>query len=98
MVTPASFVVAIIAVLFGSISHPVSRPASYGIALIQGSHMRSPRDLNDETFPGQLGIQFAVDEIMRDDIDELAGDFRGRNGSAQYPWQRACCHTTGTFW
>jgi len=21
---------------------------------------------------------------MRDDIDELAGDFRGRNGSAQY--------------
>ncbi len=36
-------VVEITAVLFGSISHPVWRPASYGIALIPGSYMRSPR-------------------------------------------------------
>ncbi|WP_307007772.1 hypothetical protein [Agrobacterium tumefaciens] len=60
--------------------------------------MRSPKIETRNLFQeDSAGIQFAVDEIMRNDIDELAGDFRGRNGSAQYSWQRACCHTTDTF-
>lgn len=46
-----------------------------------------PANLKDKTFQDSAGIQFAVDEIMRDDIDEFAGDFRGRNGSAQSFWR-----------
>ncbi len=35
-------------------------------------------------------IQFVIDEINRDDIDQIARDFRGRNGSAKYSWRHTC--------